>query len=149
MVIIREHKVIKKWKGVYQDMMDKGFILPEALKNDIEHKTIHCPIGKYSKVRTNFGISGKVTHKNHKVQVTHHINLSDSPPSCSNGCLRLYGKPCKEMVVYSKFVKLDIIDLLPNKYKLEYQRHLLGLSLPDNHPVLSIDNDSLDFYMTK
>lgn len=49
------------------------------------------------------------------------------------------------MVVYSKFVKLDIIDLLPNKYKLEYQRLLLGLSLPDNHPVLSIDNDSLTF----
>ena len=40
MVIIREHKVIKKWKGVYQDMMDKGFILPEALKNDTLMKAI-------------------------------------------------------------------------------------------------------------
>ena len=99
---------------------------------------------QYAKSRTNGnGISVNVTNKNHKFQVTHQINLSNSPPTCSNCCLRLYGTPCSEMCVYSKYTNQDIIALLSDKYKSPCQHHLLDLSLPDNHPALNIDNDSL------
>ena len=70
------------------------------MHTDIDEKLNHLP-DQYSKVRTGGGgISGKVRNKLHKVQITHHINLSNCPPTCINGCLRLYGKPCAEMCVY-------------------------------------------------
>ena len=143
MIIIREHNQITKEKRKYQDLIDHGKMLPKNLMLDIEWKSNLKP-SQYAKSRTKGnGISGNVTNKHHKFQVTHQINLSNSPPTCSNGCLRLYGTPCSEMCVYSNYTNQDIIALLPDKYKSQCQHHLLDLSLPDNHPALNIDNDSL------
>ena len=147
LVIIREHNYINDLKRTFRKFMDSGYILPDFMHADIDEKLNRLP-AQYSKVRTGAGgISGKVTNKLHKVQITHHINLRNFPPTCSNHCLRLYGKPCTEMCVYSKFVGQDIYSLLPQKYKVASQCLLLGLSLPDNNPVLYIDNAALSILL--
>ena len=75
--------------------------------------------------------------------MSHVINLSVSPPSCSIGCLRLLGAPCNEMCLFATSLGKNIEDLLPKKLLLQSHQKRLTISLPDNHPNLIIDKDSM------
>lgn len=85
----------------------------------------------------------KVTSKYEKSRFIHIINLINTPPTCSFGCLRLLGFPCTEMCVYAKSIKLPISRILPYKFTLHHCHEILEHSLPADITTCVIDRSSL------
>ena len=88
-------------------------------------------------------LSAKVTSKYETPRFCHSITLSCIPPTCSYGCLRLLGSPCKEMCTFAKSIHVDIVSLIPSKYTIKGCLEVLMESLQPNHPPLQINKEDL------
>ena len=142
LIIQYEHTKIHKLLSKYEQQYVSHQILPSNLHNLIIAHT-HNPSCYEIVPHQHAILCAKVTAKFNTMRFSHSINLSVNPPTCSLGCLRLLGVPCKEMCTFAASVHVNLESIMEKKFTVEGCYDLLKASLDRNHPKLIISNDDL------
>lgn len=143
LVIQWEQGRIIRLKERARHLISMGNVLPSFLQDTINYCNKRQS-SAYDIVRkSDSQLFASVTGNWEVSRVTHDINLTNVPPTCSRGCLRLLGTPCIEMCIYAHSVHIKMEDILPNKFQLQTHLELLNKILPEGHSTLNITKESL------
>ena len=117
-IIKYEHDKVHRLRSKYERLLQSGIIFPGLLHDIIVKRTQRAENVEIEPTQSG-RLCAKVTSRYENMRYTHIINLSVHPPTCSYGCLRLLGIPCKEMCSYAQSVCVNIESIIPYKFTVQ------------------------------
>ena len=142
-IIQHEHSRIHELQQKYKKLIDEGHEGPPSSYLSLMNAKTKLARNYGIEVSNTDPLSAAITSKHESPSYTHTVTLSVLPPTCSRGCLRLLGSPCKEMCTFASSINVDLSKLLPPKYTIKGCYEMLLTSLSPNHPKLTIDKEML------
>ena len=148
LIIKYEYAKIHRLQHKYQTSTLASNHLSKRLHEVIKSRTQPARHFEIETINSTATLSAKVTYKYDTERFTHLITLSVIPPTCSYGCLRLLGQPCREMCTFAASVDVQLERIIPHKYTIKGCHELLTTSLHPLKSTLEINIESLQMIKT-